>query len=112
MSSRLERRVRRIERGTTVQLPWNKPASQWTDAQLLEVIGPALNQQYGPATSRPEALMIGVREAPSRAEWAEGYAHNGQPLGEVGEERLRAILTKPRCLRGKMSATIKAGVGP
>lgn len=35
----LERRLRRLEERDQVALPWHRPARDWTDGQLLVVIG-------------------------------------------------------------------------
>ena len=39
MTNNLDRRVRRLEAGTALKLPWGKPSREWTDEQLLAVIG-------------------------------------------------------------------------
>lgn len=79
MNGGLDRRMKRLEYGTAMGLPWSKPAREWTDEQLLAVIG-----DRDPSDlvlleiSRPDALFFGVPEK-TVAEWVEAYgrAENG-----------------------------------
>jgi hypothetical protein len=36
----LDRRLARLERNSTLALPWHLPANEWTDAQLLALAIP------------------------------------------------------------------------
>jgi len=76
MNGGLDRRMRRLERGTAMGLPWSKPAREWTDEQLLAVIG-----HSDPSNvlllelSRPDVLILGVPEK-TVAEWVEAYGRH------------------------------------
>ena len=80
MTGGLERRVRRLERGTSLELPYGKPPSEWTDEQLVAVLGldSMPPDQYLLEMSTPNALIFGVREK-TLAEWVK---ENPPPGGE------------------------------
>ena len=40
MPRQLDRRLTRLERNSTLALPWHLPVDQWTDAQLMARIRP------------------------------------------------------------------------
>ena len=72
MSRPLERRLERLERGASLGLPWTKPLVDWSDEQLLAVlgVGSEVTDLFLLGMSRPEALIFGVREQ-TVAEWME-----------------------------------------
>ena len=76
----LERRLRRLERGTSDALPWGRPVRERSDEQLLAVIGEgnAVTDEYLLDLSRPDALMFGVPEK-TVAAWVDAYAPGGEP---------------------------------
>lgn len=41
MSVGLDRRVKRLERGHSLALPWHRPAREWSDTQLIACIAVA-----------------------------------------------------------------------
>ena len=56
-------------------LPWGRPPSEWTDEQLLAVIGESrlVTDQQLLDMSRPDSLIFGVPEK-TVADWLEAYA--------------------------------------
>lgn len=73
MNGGLDRRMKRLERGTAMGLPWSKPPSEWTDEQLLFVIGDRdPTDTLLLELSGSDALMFGVPEK-TVAEWVETY---------------------------------------
>ena len=79
MNGGLDRRVRWLERGTSLELPWGRPPREWTDEQLLAVIGegPLVNDLRLLELSTPDALIFGVPEK-TVAEWIKAYAPGGE----------------------------------
>ena len=70
MNKPLERRLARLERGTSLGLPWDRPPREWTDEQLLAALGEGseVTDLVVVYPSTPEALFLGVREQ-VLAEW-------------------------------------------
>lgn len=79
MNTGMDRRVRRLERGTSLGLPWGKPPREWTDEQLLAVIGegPLVNDLLLLQMSTPDALIFGALEK-TVEEWVKAYAPGGE----------------------------------
>ena len=69
----MDRRIRRLERDHGLAaLPWDRPGSEWTDAQLLQYLGLSGMPDGAfllAAISKPNALFIGMRECASSEEW-------------------------------------------
>ncbi len=84
MSSSLDRRLRRLETVTQIKLPWGRPPREWTDEQLMAVIGepgPLSDERLAELigsrviiAGNTDAIILGVPEAESTEAWVRRHA--------------------------------------